>query len=77
MSKMNWRGCLFGMALLCMLAGLAFAGDGASSAQGDSGDNVARLETLLNAQQQKIEALEEQLISASAQGQDAARVEAM
>ncbi|MBU0617693.1 MAG: hypothetical protein KKI02_08240, partial [Planctomycetes bacterium] len=60
-----------------MLAGLAFAGDGASSAQGDSGDKVARLETLLNAQQTKIEALEEQLASASAQEEDAARVEAM
>jgi phosphate-selective porin len=60
-----------------MLAGVAFAGDGASPAQGDSGDKVARLETLLNAQQMKIEALEEQLASASAQDQDAARVEAM
>ena len=77
MSRKNWRGCLFGTAALCMLAGLAFAGDGASSAQGDSGDRVARLETLLNAQQMKIEALEEQLASASAQDQDAARVEAM
>ena len=77
MSKMNWRGCLFGATVLCMLAGLAFAGDGASPAQGDSGDKVARLETLLNAQQMKIEALEEQLTSASAQDQDAQRAEAM
>lgn len=77
MSKMNWRGCLFGTALLCMLAGLAFAGDGVSPAQGDSSDKVARLEALLDAQQHKIEALEERLTSASAQDQDAARVEGM
>jgi phosphate-selective porin OprO/OprP len=77
MSKMNWRGCLFGAAVVCMLAGLAFAGDDASPAQGDPGDKVARLETLLNAQQRKIEALEEQLTAASAQDQDAARVEAI
>jgi hypothetical protein len=77
MSRMNWRGCLLGTAVLCMLAGMAFAGDNASSAQGDSGDKVARLETLLNAQQMKIEALEEQLASANAQDQDAQRVEAM
>lgn len=77
MSKTNWRGCLFGVAAICMFAGPAFAGDGASSAQGESGDKIARLETLLNAQQGKIEALEDQLVAASAQDQDAARVEAI
>ena len=77
MSRINWRGCLSGAIVLGVLAGTAFAGDGTSSAQGDSGDQVARLETLLNAQQRKIEALEEQLTAASAQDQDAARVEAI
>jgi phosphate-selective porin OprO/OprP len=62
---------------MVMLAGLAYAGDADSSARGDSGDKVARLEALLDAQQQKIESLEQRLAGASAQDQDAARVEAM
>jgi hypothetical protein len=60
-----------------MLAGLAFAGDTGSSAQGESGDQLARLETLLDQQQGKIEALEQQLAAAGAQDQELQRVEAM
>ncbi len=77
MARWNWRGCLCGAVALSLLAGLAFAGDTVSSAQGDSGDKVARLEQLLETQQRKIDALEQQLSAASAQEQDAARVEAM
>ncbi len=40
-------------------------------------DKVSRLEALLEAQQQKIDALQQQLASASAQDTEAARVEAM
>ena len=77
MTRKDWRGCFFGIAMMCMVAGMAYAGDGSSAAQGDSGDKLARLETLLDAQQQKIDTLEQQLVAASAQDQDAARVEAM
>jgi len=62
---------------LSVLAGLAFAGDRTSSAQSDSGDKVARLEALLEAQQRKIESLEQQVLAASAQEQELQRVEAM
>lgn len=77
MSRFNWRGCLSGVIALSVFAGMAFAGDRTSSVQGDSGDKLARLETLLQAQQQQIESLEQQLAGASAQEEDAARVEAM
>lgn len=77
MSRLNWRGCLSGAAALGLFAGLAFADDRASSAQGDSGDQMARLERLLEAQQQKIDSLEQQLVAASAQDQELQRVEAM
>jgi len=65
------------MLALSMLAGWAFADDRMSAAQGASGDDVARLQALLEAQQRKIESLEQQVLAANAQQEEAARVEAM
>jgi len=48
-----------------------------SSTPGDSGGQVARLEAQLQAQQQQLEALQQQVAAASAQAEDAQRVEAM
>ncbi len=77
MTKCRWCVCLSGLLALGVLAGSAYADERMSSTQGDSGDSVARLESLLEAQHRRIDTLEQQLAAASGQGQDAARVEAM
>ena len=46
-------------------------------ASADTSDQIARLEALLDAQQQRIEALQEQVSVASARNQDAGRADAM
>ncbi|MFQ5805323.1 MAG: hypothetical protein ACE5I3_02605 [Phycisphaerae bacterium] len=75
----QWSGpsCLLGVVAASMLAGLAFADRTVSRAQDDTGDKVSRLEKLLNAQQRRVDSLEQQLAAARAQEEDAARVEAM
>ena len=77
MTKYYWRGCLFGLAFLGLMSTQTLAGDAESSAQNGTGDQIARLEKLLQSQQLEIESLEQRLVSTGAQDQDAARVEAM
>jgi hypothetical protein len=57
-----------------LLSGLALADDGTSAGQNAS---VARLEALLEAQQKKIDALEQQVVAAQQSNLDAARVDQM
>jgi hypothetical protein len=77
MAKNFWRGSLFAIAFTGMLAGQALADGGVTSAKNDTGEQIARMEKLLQTQQLEIESLEQRLVSAGAQDQDAARVEAM
>ena len=80
MERSFWHGGLLGMLALGVCVGSAFAeGDKASSKQtgADNNDKLARLESLLEAQQLKIQNLEQQVAAAGAQDQDAARVEVM
>jgi phosphate-selective porin OprO/OprP len=62
------------MGAAALLAGQALADDGPSTT---TDANIARLETLLEAQQKKIEALEQQVAEASQADMNAARVEQM
>ncbi len=80
MGRSFWHGGLLGVVALGVCAGSAFAeGDIASSRQtgNNSDDKLARLESLLEAQQLKIQNLEQRVLAAGAQDQDAARVEVM
>lgn len=61
---------LLGVVVAGILAAPALAGEG-------SGDTVARLEALLEAQQQKIDLLEQQVAAAAQQNMDAARGDQM
>ena len=71
MDQILWRGGLFGMLALAVCVGPAFAeGDSASSKQTgtDNNDKLARLESLLEAQQLKIQNLEQQVSAARDSG---------
>ncbi len=68
MSGRLCRVCLLGAVAVGMFAAPALA---------DQDGDVARMQTLLEAQQQKIDALEHQMASAAQAGTDAARVEQM
>lgn len=72
MTRIGIRGCVSALALGA-LAVTSFAGDMTSPTRG--GDELARLESLLEAQQRKIDALERQVSSGDAMGMNAARVE--
>ncbi len=74
MSGRLYRVCLLGAAAVGILAGPALADEGTSAR---TNEGVARLEALLEAQQQKIEALEQQVAAAQQADMDAARVEQM
>jgi hypothetical protein len=74
MSGRLYRVCLFGAVALGLLAGPTWADEG-TSASSDGG--VARLESLLEAQQKKIEALEQQVATAQQADMNAARVDQM
>jgi len=74
MSKLMFRRVWSGTLALGVLAGLASAGDRTSPG---NTDQVARLERLLNAQQQKIDTLQEQVSAFNSQDQESQRVEAM
>ena len=76
MKKLRWRGFLRGLTLV-IVAEITCAGGAETSARTEARDEVARLQCLLDAQQQRIEALEQRLAGAEAQDQNAARVEAM
>ena len=77
MSKLFRVGCLPALLSVALLIGMASADDRMSSATTQTDEKVARLEALLEAQQSQIEALEQQVAAASAQEEDAQRVEAM
>jgi len=68
---------LCGTVTIGMFAASAFADDMKSSQTGASDDQVARLQTLLDAQQEKISQLEQQMAAASAQNADQMQVEEM
>ncbi len=74
MSGRLWRMCLFGAVTAGLLVTPVLAGEGVSAGVDD---NAARLEALIAAQQQKIEALEQQAAAAAQAGTDHARVEQM
>ena len=74
MSGRLYRVGLCGAVVAGLVSGLALADDGASAGQNAG---VARLEALLEAQQQKIEALEQQVAAAQQSNMDAARVDQM
>jgi len=76
MSKRILRGCLSGVLVLGFAAGVALADDRTSSPAGTQ-DRIAELEALLQAQQQKLDALERQVSDSQDQDMDAARVEEM
>lgn len=73
MVRFSKSGCIAGL-LAVVFAGTAFAQDATAS---KSADDVGRLEALLEAQQAKIDALEQRLVAADAQDQDAARMDVM
>ncbi|MCK4343260.1 MAG: hypothetical protein KAY37_16220 [Phycisphaerae bacterium] len=72
MSGRLHRVCLLGAIAVGVFAGPVLAGDGANQ-----NDQVARLEALLEAQQQKLEALEQQVAATAQQDMNAARTEQM
>ena len=78
MQRSYRRGCLLGMLAIGVGCGAAFAeGDTAAAKQNSNDDKLARLESLLEAQQQQIRNLEQQVSAAGASSTDAARVEIM
>jgi phosphate-selective porin OprO and OprP len=74
MSGRQYRVCLFGAVLASLLAGPVWADEGTPAS---SDGSVARLESLLEAQQKKIDVLEQQVATAQSADMDSARIEQM